>query len=196
VTTISRKHWAQTEWDAYYDGVFAEARARVYGTTGPLPKRRNPIRPRGLVLAPQARMVMGRDLWERRAAYAETGGPLHGSDQGDTAIVVTKAGVWPDETSARARGMLVYRPLDAIDEGDLVGTWHSHGLGGRTQPSDGDLRDAASLLDDVDRRSVVMVVVSYDHESMLARGFFDTSAYLVEKDPSGQVTYEAMGGAR
>jgi proteasome lid subunit RPN8/RPN11 len=121
---------------------------------------------------------------------------LHGYDQGDTMIVVTQAGVWPDETSERAHGRLVHRPGDAISQGDLVGTWHSHGLGGQTQPSDGDLRDAASPLDDVTRSSMVMVVISYDHESTLARGFFQTSAYLVERDPAGQVTYEAMGGAR
>jgi hypothetical protein len=139
---------------------------------------------------------MARDLWERRADYAETGGPLHGHDRLDAAMVVTQAGVWPDETSKRSRGRLVYRPADAISQGDLIGTWHSHGLGGQTQPSDGDLRDAASLLDDVDRHSVVMVIVSYEHEATLARGFFQTSAYLVESDLSGQITYEAMGGAR
>jgi hypothetical protein len=125
-------------------------------------------------------------------AGVESGGPVYGS-LGDTAVAVTSAAAWPDETTTRRRDQITFRGGDEISDPSFCGTWHSH-VRRDSAPSTGDLVGAAELLDDLERNRIALVIVSYPHggEAGLYRGRFDIDAWLVQRDQSGQATYETL----
>jgi hypothetical protein len=133
---------------------------------------------------------MHSELMRHATAGVESGGPVYGTI-GDTALAIDRAEAWPDDTTQRSRGQLTYRGGDQITDPDFCGTWHSHHRRD-AQPSPEDLIGAAELLDDLERSSLVLIIASYGHggESGLARGRFDLGAWLVQRDPHGQTTYE------
>ena len=122
----------------------------------------------------------------------ETGGVLYGN-VGDTGASVSHATVHDpdDEHTSTARDRMSFNLAELAEPG-VIGLWHSHSNSYDTQPSDGDLATWRALLDDLERDRLVAVIVATGARFDYAAGRFDASGYLVERQPSGHVTYEFM----
>lgn len=155
------------------------------------PRAFHPARPVTLHARPAAWATIHRDLLHHSTRHVETGGPLHGQIS-DTAVIITRAGVWPDETSERTPTRLGYRLGDTAIDDSFLGTWHSHPTTLNASLSPGDLADDVGLLEELPRDRLVSVVTTYTGHAALARGLFDASAWLFTHHPQRGISYEPM----
>ena len=154
-----------------------------------IPRMRQPTRPRTVLVHHNAAGSIRREISDRFAEAVETGGALIGEIT-DTAVTITRATVFDDSNSHTARSHEhISFSLAELDDPGVIGLWHSH-TQDDPSPSHGDLVNWREILYDLQREHLVAVITAAGSRWGWASGRHTSTAYLVQRTATGDVTYE------